>query len=345
MKFDAAKNVQALDNLLDSVTIDVHPGWNLIGTISTPLPAQQVITVPPDNLCSDFFKFQDGYCRADTLLPGRGYWIHVKEEGQLILKPGQSGAAASAIPIQSEGGGNLGVLAFRDALNKTQELYLRSTVNAPNDAAWNDLPPLPPQDIFDVRFTLFGMSTSGTQVQYIHQDNDQKEEYPISLSSASYPLTISWTGDVTTKNRYTLVEMVDGVEGNKYDLQSAATIVLIDPQITSLVLRVEPSPVIPDEFYLEQNYPNPFNPSTSIRFSLPTDVVVTLMVYNEIGQEVAVILDQVNLQRGIHEIGFVAGDIPSGTYFYRLIAEGKAERSGEQPKQKFVSVRKMLFLK
>lgn len=76
----------------------------------------------------------------------------------------------------------------------------------------------------------------------------------------------------------------------------------------------------PDEFSLEQNYPNPFNPSTVIRFTLPVSVTADLRIYNILGQEVAVLLNEAEMTAGRHQVTFEAGNLPGGVYIYRLKA-------------------------
>ncbi|MEJ2195931.1 MAG: multicopper oxidase domain-containing protein [Ignavibacteriaceae bacterium] len=74
------------------------------------------------------------------------------------------------------------------------------------------------------------------------------------------------------------------------------------------------------EFSLDQNYPNPFNPSTTINFSIPTEnTMVSLKIYNSIGQEVGTLINQV-VPAGNHEVQFDATGLSSGVYFYRLTA-------------------------
>lgn len=79
--------------------------------------------------------------------------------------------------------------------------------------------------------------------------------------------------------------------------------------------------VHPQKFCLSQNYPNPFNPSTQIRFSLDKKTHVKLAVYDVLGREVAVLLDEVKTP-GEHEVLFsssrAASSLPSGVYFYKL---------------------------
>ncbi len=81
--------------------------------------------------------------------------------------------------------------------------------------------------------------------------------------------------------------------------------------------------IVPGEFVLNQNYPNPFNPSTTIKFGIP-DVVVDgspvstkLSVFNTLGQEVAVLVDE-ELQPDSYIVSFDASNLATGVYFYRL---------------------------
>jgi hypothetical protein len=77
-------------------------------------------------------------------------------------------------------------------------------------------------------------------------------------------------------------------------------------------------------FALTQNYPNPFNPSTTITFTLSSAGHVTLTVYDLVGREIAVLVDGTK-SAGEYEIIFDAGNLPAGTYIYRLQANNFTE--------------------
>ena len=77
----------------------------------------------------------------------------------------------------------------------------------------------------------------------------------------------------------------------------------------------------PDEFALMQNYPNPFNPSTEITYMLKSGGKVSLSVYDLLGREVAVLVNNERKTAGQHEVSFNAVNFPSGVYFYTLQSE------------------------
>ncbi len=78
--------------------------------------------------------------------------------------------------------------------------------------------------------------------------------------------------------------------------------------------------VFPDRIQLYQNYPNPFNPATTIRFSLSHRELVTLKIFNMLGQTVRVLVNG-EINAGEHQVVFDTTDLPSGIYFYQLKSE------------------------
>jgi hypothetical protein len=76
---------------------------------------------------------------------------------------------------------------------------------------------------------------------------------------------------------------------------------------------------IPRHYSLSQNYPNPFNPSTTIQYTIPSDVHVRLTVYNVLGQVVIKLVSETQ-QAGSYQVVFDAANLPSGIYIYHLTA-------------------------
>jgi subtilisin family serine protease len=76
---------------------------------------------------------------------------------------------------------------------------------------------------------------------------------------------------------------------------------------------------LPLQFELSQNYPNPFNPSTLIKFAIPSGSHVILKIYDMLGREVRTLLNEEKAP-GNYSVNFIAGNLPSGVYLYKLSA-------------------------
>jgi hypothetical protein len=94
----------------------------------------------------------------------------------------------------------------------------------------------------------------------------------------------------------------------------------------------EASNIVPNRFVVEQNYPNPFNPSTIISYSIPKEGLITVKVYNLLGQEVATLINEIQ-GAGVYKINFNASRLSSGVYFYSVKVDN------------FSIVKKMIFMK
>jgi len=101
---------------------------------------------------------------------------------------------------------------------------------------------------------------------------------------------------------------------------------------------------LPVSYDLDQNYPNPFNPTTTLEFSLPVDAILTLKVYNMLGQEVAILFDHEVFYAGSEEVEYDAGQLSSGIYLYRIVAES-LDDDNRTTGQVFTQVKKMVLMK
>ncbi len=211
VNYGSLQSLQYTGILIARETVDVKRNWNMIGSISFLVAVSNIASIPGGMTTSEYYGFVGGgYSTYDTLKPGKGFWVKVDQDGQLVLSTGVLEAAS----------------ANRIRLVPSSELP----------------PPAPG-------------------------------------------------------------EMESGQGGP-----------------------------VPSRFALQQNYPNPFNPSTVIRFQLPVESLVSLKIYNLLGQEVKTLVNEMR-GAGYWAVEFDAGGIPSGIYFYKLVSE------------QFSDIKKMLLMK
>ena len=106
----------------------------------------------------------------------------------------------------------------------------------------------------------------------------------------------------------------------------------LDSATITTGIALDNSSGLPNEYSLSQNYPNPFNPSTEIKFSITKPGLVSLRIYNVLGQEVDNLVNRF-LSSGSYRVSWNADNMPSGIYLYSL-------SSGS-----FMQVKKMILLK
>lgn len=129
---------------------------------------------------------------------------------------------------------------------------------------------------------------------------------------------------------------VIGSEGSDSDLNiefsamsAALTFEDLLPQLEPLVTAIKDRITVvelPKTYELRQNHPNPFNPETEIRYELPKKSLVTLAVYNLLGQKIAMLVNG-TLEAGKYSVRWngvndSGKNVPSGIYIYRMEAEG-----------------------
>ncbi len=133
-------------------------------------------------------------------------------------------------------------------------------------------------------------------------------------------------GTVTSSSTYTLVGMVtDGTDTTA----ASSDAKIVSDDITNVVTDKSP---LPKDFDVLQNYPNPFNPTTVISYSVPYTNMVTVKVYDQLGNEVATLVNE-EKPAGSYSVNFNASKLSSGVYFYRMQAGG------------FVETRKLVLMK
>jgi hypothetical protein len=98
LKFAAPENIHIPGNPKQSEVVQVHTGWNMIGSLFTPAPVSEIQQTPSGIVASSYYSYDGGYHTADTLFPHHGYWVKVNAGGQLSIFG--TGMDPSARPVK-----------------------------------------------------------------------------------------------------------------------------------------------------------------------------------------------------------------------------------------------------
>jgi alpha-amylase len=319
LKFPAGGTVPVSGGVRPADTLHLAEGWNLIGSISVPVDVSTIAQIPDSIVRSLYYGYDGGYTPADSIHPGRAYWVKSASAGKLVLS--DSGAAAPPAAPPSAVLARFGSVTMEDALGRRQILF--AGVSHAGGAERFAMPPGPPPGIFDARFA------SGRIAELV--DPAGEKSVPLAISSAVYPLTLTWSAGEAGLEAELLI---DGRRVRFTDHEA----VTLTVQPAALAMHLHAAADVPAAFALGRNYPNPFNPETRVGFAVPVAGHVTLRVYNLLGQEIAVLEDGVT-EAGYHTAvwngrtrsGTLAG---SGVYLVRMETAGG-----------FVAVQKMMLLR
>ena len=166
------------------------------------------------------------------------------------------------------------------------------------------------------------------------------DELALTASSINLAFSTGLTTDTSVTGGWTSAKLAWDATVSLYDV----SILKQNPAPKPRDVQPETKRVIPTEFALNQNYPNPFNPTTIISFDLSEDALVSLKIYNSLGQEVASLYTSEALDAGTEEVEFDATTLASGLYFYRIVAQG-VDSDGILSGTAFTQVNKMLLVK
>jgi hypothetical protein len=121
------------------------------------------------------------------------------------------------------------------------------------------------------------------------------------------------------------VEMWVGISVGDNESEMVANMGLAKDKYDLITVGVEREySTIPSDYVLNQNYPNPFNPSTTIRFAIQQSELVSLKIFDVLGNEVANLVNE-ELTAGSYKVQFDATSLTSGIYFYQIITSNYSE--------------------
>ncbi|MBI4811154.1 MAG: fibronectin type III domain-containing protein, partial [Ignavibacteriales bacterium] len=182
LKFNTPDAVNLVGDLVSVDTIDLNPGWNLIGSVSSPVSVSSIVSEPAGIIVSGYYRYEGVYMLSDSIHPMRGYWVKAQSEGKLILNAASNfSKIVPLVPFEKQFEISSS-FTFEDQGGHKQTLYL--TDNEQIDLTKSELPSVPPVGSFDVRFT------TNRYVGYRSLTKDT-QEFPIILQNDRSPIKFS----------------------------------------------------------------------------------------------------------------------------------------------------------
>ena len=308
--------------------LQLQQGWNLI---STPF----AFPVDWNQVSSELgLRYYDGtdWPFASLLEPFKGYAVNVPADTVLSISPQQ----ASAMPKMTGNNNNNKIDGWRlrylaESANYSDKFNYVGAFEQTSSGIDNfDYPEPPPIGDFVSLYILPDHTSEKYSTDYRRLGMDQYDfdfevitnisaKINITFEQENLPENYDWivvseeTGLLYTKR---VVQVTDKKNRFKVIVGTEQAIAAVKSNYVQLPLT----------YYLEQNYPNPFNPTTTIKFGLPEASFVTINLYNILGQKINNLLENVQMDAGVHSIQWngkneTSALVSSGIYFLQLKTE------------------------
>ena len=298
---------------LTDKTISLSAGWNMIAY--SPDYELAVDKAFESLIASNTLQYVTGFTQGalvydpdapqsstlNILKPTKGYWVKVKEA-----------VTNFSFPVQAQGGA-VGKIASTHSVKHPEV--------KPN-----------PSFMF-VKGKIMGRYKVGDWVKVLSEDN--RVVGAAIITEGGYLQNSAVYGDDVT------TEDIDGLKvGEKiaftYDGDTLTSHIQFNPMSFHEV-KLDYDTFLPTTFALHQNHPNPFNPITTIRYDLPENGPISIIIYDLMGREIKTLVKEVS-DPGRYSVNWNGRNqwgkqIASGMYFYRMETPG------------FQSVKKLIFLK
>jgi hypothetical protein len=290
--------------------------------------------------------------KIPTGIPFRRMWVHLKVEqgvGNVVFESGEWDGTGKIIDYNSDYEPHYDLInsenqvqVYEGVFVNTDQQVTYTLLRAAEYIKDNRLPPVgfvtthPSYDsvkivgnaIDDTNFNRYGTyqgGTGGDSVKYLIPTLPNTE-YRITAEVCYQTVKTELVDHIRPINNGDInrfVSMYDALPNIPF---------IMKQEVFDIVTGIDYEESVVNKFSLEQNYPNPFNPSTVISYQLPVSSVVTLKVYDLLGNEVVTLVNK-EKSVGSYEIEFDAAGLTSGIYFYKLTAGN------------FTETKKMLLMK
>jgi hypothetical protein len=289
--FDESGSQTISGETVETLTLSLTSGWNLISGISITLDISNAID--PENIIipGTLYSFSNSYVQTSEISPGIGYWLNANSNGEITL--------SSSSPLTKSRHfhppKNLNTLTLEH-----MDLFFGNSIKVENPLSFT-LPPKPPAPSTDIRFS--GDTKLCTT-----------DECVIEVMNDGRPLTF----DCNIKDGESW-EIVD--EGGEVFECSSVNVIELSGESETFILRKPISHQTPTKVALFPAHPNPFNPVTTISFSIPNVEMLhatSLRIYDLTGKLVETLVDE-KLSPGNHSVQWDGSGVSSGVYFVKLV--------------------------
>jgi len=185
-----------------------------------------------------------------------------------------------------------------------------------------------------VELNLFTAVTDGRMIRLNWETKTEKNSYKFNIERKTISTDWGLIGSIkaavlsNSPKQYSYTD--NKLQSGKYQYR----LKMIDNDGTFKYSSVvEAEVAVPTEYELSQNFPNPFNPSTIIKYQVPQNSMISLKVYNSLGQEVATLVNGM-VNAGSYEVQLNSSNLSSGVYCYVI-------KAGDN----FVQTKKMILMK
>jgi len=296
----AADTAEITGPVADSADIAVAQGWNVIGPGADSVDVGTIGTSPPGILESSLFGFVSGrgYAVADTLAPGRGYWVKASQAGTLRLATTAASARGRVVRAEPTDASHTR-LRVTDATGRSATLLLAQGASEALRMR-HRLPPKPPASLFDVRFA------NGQSLAV----NNKKDLHDVELQGAAPPVSVQHRGLSP---------------GQTLRIRGGGETHVLTSEKRSVTLRTGTELAVglsegPASVTLKPIAPNPIRQAATVAYALPTAAEVQVAVFDVLGRQVSTLVDRQKAS-GRHQVRLNATSLPSGMYFVRLQAD------------------------
>jgi hypothetical protein len=285
---------------LTKIDDNIHPtrvyeGWNTIGSLSWPISTENVSLIPFGAgafplIIGDIYRYvtDRGYQAVSEIQPGLGYWMKISGQAYLqMIDPDHGKAGVNFSGVRDAMKLSATKLVVASADDKAADLYVseNGAVEAKNIF---ELPPAPPHELFDVRFTN-------------HSYVEDAASPMIRLQGVTFPVTLTMNG---SKSNYTVVNPVTGEVYGSIVAGRSNSIVINDAKAKTLRLLGGDADLA--ELGVTVT-PNPVASVSTVNITVPSNGTVTVELFNVVGERVQVLAN---------------GDMTSGAYSFDLNAAG-----------------------